>query len=250
MPLSQAQRLFYEENGFVVVPGVLSPDVLARVRDAITEITAEAEAGRLNRATGVIVEPGGAGGAGAGGGVGKPPLRKLNQLVPNDPFFRSVAASPHILDMAAQLIGNPRHIMLYSDQVFLKPAVCGSAKPLHQDNSYFRVTPHDFGVTCWIAVDDATIENGCLRYIPASHKLGLLRHKSLDDTHLTPEADNIGEEIPVPIPAGSAIFHHLLALHSSAPNTSAKSRRAWALHLCNRDAQSPLKPWEEMIQLR
>jgi ectoine hydroxylase-related dioxygenase (phytanoyl-CoA dioxygenase family) len=249
MPLSQAQLSCYQENGYVVVDKVLSPDVLARVREAITNVTAEAEAGRASRVKDVVIEPGD-GAAGGSVGVAKAPLRKLSQLVPGDPFFRSVAASPHILDMAAALIGNPTHIMLYSDQVFLKPALCGSAKPLHQDNSYFRVTPHSHGVTCWIAVDDSTIDNGCMRYIPASHKLGLLPHKSLDYTHLTPEADNIGEEIPVPIPAGSAIFHHLLTLHSSAPNTSTRSRRAWALHFCSRDAESPVKSWDEMIPLR
>jgi ectoine hydroxylase-related dioxygenase (phytanoyl-CoA dioxygenase family) len=89
-----------------------------------------------------------------------------------------------------------------------------------------------------------------MRYIPGSHKLGLLPHKALDKTHLTPEAEGLGEEVPVPIPAGSAIFHHLLALHMSPPNASPKARRAWALHFCNRDAESPVKSWDEMIQLR
>jgi ectoine hydroxylase-related dioxygenase (phytanoyl-CoA dioxygenase family) len=117
----------------------------------------------------------------------------------------------------------------------LKPAFHGSAKPLHQDNSYFRVTPMDGGVTCWLAVDDATIENGCMNYVAGSHKLGLIPHKDIPNTPHRVPADGIpiGPETPVPVPAGSAIFHHLLTLHSSKANNSPHARRAWALHYVN-----------------
>ena len=246
MALSQAQLSFYAENGYVVVENLVPPDVLARVRDTITEITEAAEAGRATRPVGTIAEPD----TGGGTAVAKAPLRKLNALVPHDPFFHSVAASPAILDVVAQLTGNPRQIMLYSDQVFLKPAFCGSPKPLHQDNSYFRVTPHSHGVTCWMAIDDSTEENGCMRYIPGSHKLGLLPHKQISAAHLTPEASDLGVPVPVPIPAGAAIFHHLLTLHSSEANRSPYPRRAWALHYANRDSDSPMRAWDEMVQMR
>jgi len=251
MGLSSDQLAFYADNGYVVVPDIVPPDVLTRIRDAITDITNEAQAGRSARLSDVLVEPDAVGaGAGAATATARPPLRKLNALVPHDPFFRSVAASPAILDVVAQLTDNATRIMLYSDQVFLKPAHCGSAKPLHQDNSYFRVMPHSHGVTCWMAVDDATEENGCMRYIPGSHNLGLLPHKQISAAHLTPEASDLGREIPVPVPAGAAIFHHLLTLHSSEANTSDKPRRAWALHYANRDAESSVRPWDEMVQMR
>jgi phytanoyl-CoA hydroxylase len=242
MPLSNDQLAFYAENGFVVVPGVLPPDVLTRVRDAISAAAADVQAGRPSAATQAIPEP--------DVPVPDAPLRKLNALVPHDAFLRSVAASPAILDVVAQLTGDPQRIMLYSDQVFLKPALCGSAKPLHQDNSYFRVTPHAHGVTCWIAVDDATEENGCMRYVPGSHKLGLLPHKQISAAHLTPEAGDLGKAVPVPVPAGGAIFHHLLTLHSSEANRSPHPRRAWALHYANRDSESPMRAWDEMVAMR
>jgi ectoine hydroxylase-related dioxygenase (phytanoyl-CoA dioxygenase family) len=245
MSLSNEQLSFYADNGYVVVENIVPPDVLARMRETITEITDAAQAGRAARAGDAVVE------TDAGGAVvAKAPLRKLNSLVPHDAFCRSVAASPAILEAVAQLTGHPSSIMLYSDQVFLKPAHCGSAKPLHQDNSYFRVTPHSHGVTCWVAVDDATEENGCMRYIPGSHKLGLLPHKQISAAHLTPEASDLGEPVAVPIPAGAAIFHHLLTLHSSEANRSPYPRRAWALHYANRDAESPKRSWDQMIPMR
>jgi ectoine hydroxylase-related dioxygenase (phytanoyl-CoA dioxygenase family) len=244
MGLSPEQLAFYEENGYVVVEDIVSPDVLERLRTAISEATEAAQAGRDARYKPAAEDD-------AGGGVRTvAPLRKLNELVPNDPFFRAVASSDRILDIVAQLAHADQGIMLYSDQVFLKPAFCGSEKPLHQDNSYFRVTPQDFGVTCWMAVDDATVENGCMNYIPGSHKLGLVPHRAVTDVHLTPEGDGFGEEVPVPVRAGTAIFHHLLCLHGSKANRSDKSRRAWALHYANAQAQTPVRPREKLIPMR
>ena len=58
---------------------------------------------------------------------------------------------------------------MFRDQVLLKPPG-GQDKPPHQDQSYFRVVPEDSLVTAWIALDAATEENGCMRYVPGSHR--------------------------------------------------------------------------------
>jgi phytanoyl-CoA hydroxylase len=255
MSLTAEQLASYEKNGFLVVENLVTGSTLQRVRDAITEICEDAATRGKSRIGDVQTEPDSASGAAtatatAPAAAKRRALRKLNGLVPGDDFFKSVVSAPRILDIAAELSGGAEQIMLYSDQVFLKPAFEGSEKPLHQDNSYFRVTPHSHGVTCWLAVDDATEENGCMRYIPGSHKLGLIPHKQLTPAHLTPEGSGFGEEVPVPVKAGSAIFHHLLCLHSSKANTSPHSRRAWALHYANRAAESSVRKWEEMVQLR
>lgn len=231
MPLSPEQHAFYANNGYLVVENVLTPSQLQDLRQRIHELaTAPAMAGAARD-----VEKGAAADA---------PLRKLAALVPLDDFFKRYASLPSITGPACELTGSNDGLLLYNDQVFLKPAFCGSEKPLHQDNSYFRVQPMDQGVTCWLAIDDATIHNGCMRYIAGSHKLGLLPHKFIKDTpHQMPEDPSyIGREQPVPIPAGACIFHHLLTLHSSAGNTSDKPRRAWALHYVNAKATCPNPP--------
>ena len=249
MPLSTAQRVFYRDNGYVVVKDIIPPAILSEVRRRITEIVETASRDRGAKVPGhVDVEPGGGAGLAT---AKKPPLRKLSALAANDDFFRSVALLPEILDIGVELTQSAGPLLLYDDQAFLKPAFEGSEKPLHQDNSYFRIVPHHAGVTCWIAVDDSTEANGCMQYIPGSHKLGLLKHKALSAAHLTPDVDfKLNEEVAVPIPAGAAIFHHLLSLHSSRANTSPNSRRAWALHLANPAGESPVKPWSEMLKLR
>jgi len=256
MALTPEQAAHFAENGYVVVQDVISPETLrdlrARVEDICGDIAkAQAEAKARHSSgdrEGVTFLSEGGGTATAT----KPALRKLAALAPSDPFFREIAASAKILDVVAELTGGAKTIMLYSDQVFLKPAHCGSAKPLHQDNSNFKITPASTGITCWMAIDDATLENGCLRYVPGSHKLGLVPHKSIKNTpHLIPESDEFYQkEVPCPVPAGSAVFHHTLALHDSVANTSPHARRAWALHYANRAAESCVKPWAEMLQVR
>lgn len=260
MGLTKTQSEFFAENGYLVVENLVSRENLARLRTQVDEVqntileaqaAAKARHGTIGGGSGgvaYIVEPGASGGTAT---MAKPSLRKLAELAPNDAFFRSIAASPAILEIVQHLTGGGPQIMLYSDQVFLKPAFCGSEKPLHQDNSYFKVTPNSAGVTCWMALDDATVENGCMHYIPGSHKLGLVKHKEIKNTpHLIPDVDfELDKEIAVPIPAGACIFHHLLCLHSSKANTSAHSRRAWALHYANRSATSCVKEWEKMLPL-
>ena len=236
MSLTAAQTQFYADNGYLVVENVVTPAQLAEMRRVIDEI----QEGRVSAASkkfDVNFEPG-AGGAAV---ATKPVLRKLSGLAPNDEFFRSVASRAEVLDVVAELTGGAKEIFLYGDQAFLKPAFNGSEKPMHQDNSYFKVEPMHYGVTCWMAIDDATVENGCMNYVPGSHKLGLVPHREIKNTpHLTPDGSvKFGAEVAVPVPAGAAIFHHLLALHSSRANNSPKSRRAWAMHYVNGDARFP-----------
>jgi len=249
MALSKDLKAFFLDNGYVVVPNLVTPAELAQMRSTIDEI----QAGRVSLQSkgynmkDVNFEPG-AGGAAV---AAKPVLRKLTELASHDEFFRSIASKKEIVDVVAELTGQAQHVNLYSDQAFLKPAFNGSEKPLHQDNSYFRVEPMDHGVTCWLAIDDATVENGCMNYIPASHKLGLIPHKAIPNTpHLVPEQGNLNPEVPCSIPAGAAIFHHLLCLHSSKANNSPNSRRAWAMHYVNAAAHCPKQDVSKMLSVR
>lgn len=227
MALTPQQHTFYAKNGYLVVENVLTGDMLTQLRGKITEMAAAPTSTSARKETEGVAP--------------NAPLRKLSALVPVDSFFKNIASLPSITGPACELTESTAGLLLYNDQVFLKPAHCGSEKPLHQDNSYFRVEPMSQGVTCWLAIDNATIHNGCMQYIAGSHKLGLLPHKEIKNTpHLMPEDPKyIGTETPVPIPAGACIFHHLLSLHSSKGNTSDQSRRAWAMHFVNAQASCP-----------
>src|SRR5688572_8063353 len=87
--------------------------------------------------------------------------------------FHDVLWNPRFIIAAQQLLGN-KPVRFWHDQLFYKPAKKGGVVAWHQDYSYWTRTKPVAHLTCWCALDDATVENGCLQYIPGSHKWGLL----------------------------------------------------------------------------
>ena len=102
-------------------------------------------------------------------------VRKFSGLTPHEPVFDEYMRESTVADAAAELIGTP--LGLHGDQALLKPPEFGSEKPFHQVNAYFQVTSDDAVITCWCALDEATMENGCLHYLAGFHKRGLVEHE-------------------------------------------------------------------------
>jgi phytanoyl-CoA hydroxylase len=153
--------------------------------------------------------------------------RVIRFLHKYDDLILSVCRRAAILDVVEDLIGPD--IKLYTDQVFMKPPFHGSAQPWHQDSAAWPFfLPHDH-VTCWIAIDDATVDNGCLRYLPGTHALGLVDRPHVPVLVEQLRADGV-PELPVPREPGYGVFHHSLLLHSSGPNTTPHRRRGLVLH--------------------
>src|SRR5438477_2753208 len=148
-------------------------------------------------------------------------------LVRFDPTFREIALNPKILELARGLLG-PR-IKLFRDQMLLKPPG-GQPKPVHQDQSYFRVHPEGAVATAWVALDNATLENGCMEYVPGSHRHGIFEIETDPEqpVHHIPSTRGIPLPEPVrcPVPAGSIIFHDGCTLHRSAVHRTDTRRRA------------------------
>ena len=76
-----------------------------------------------------------------------------------------------------------------------------------------------------MALDDATEDNGCMRFIPGSHKAGVIEHKHLEDFRVEDADFDYANEVSVPLKAGGCSFHHSLALHRTDVNSSANRRR-------------------------
>jgi len=158
-------------------------------------------------------------------------VRKINRCAENDPLFLAHAANDKILDVVETLIGPD--IKLYASQCFMKPPG-GVAKPYHQDSAYFTIEPMDL-VTCWTALDNVTLDNGCLWVITGSHREGLVEHErweidGREDKQVTEERLDRGREVPIVMPAGSCSFHHSLLLHGSGANNTDQPRRGLAVH--------------------
>ncbi|MCZ2074114.1 MAG: phytanoyl-CoA dioxygenase family protein [Bryobacterales bacterium] len=86
--------------------------------------------------------------------------------------FHDILWNPAIVVPASQLLGGP--VRFWHDQLFYKPARHGGVVAWHQDYSYWTRTEPVAHLTCWIGLDDSTTENGCLHYVPGSHKWNLL----------------------------------------------------------------------------
>ncbi len=147
--------------------------------------------------------------------------------------FLNYAKNPDILDMVEQLIGPD--IALWNSSLFAKPARVGTRTPWHQDGEYWPIVPL---ATCtvWIALDDATRENGCLRVLPGSHKSRTLSKHHFNDAkdialplELDASAVDEAEAVDLILEAGQVSLHDVYLMHGSEANTSAKPRRGMTL---------------------
>ncbi|MRI00165.1 phytanoyl-CoA dioxygenase family protein [Kriegella sp. EG-1] len=152
------------------------------------------------------------------------------------PGFHDVIWNPAFVMAAHQLLED-KSVRFWHDQLFCKPAKHGGVVAWHQDYSYWTRTIAMQHLTCWTGLDDATIENGCLHYIPKSHKWGLLNAPSLAGdmnglmNYLTPEQKVEFKPVPIEMKKGYGSFHHPLMVHGSYENKSKISRRAFVLNV-------------------
>jgi ectoine hydroxylase-related dioxygenase (phytanoyl-CoA dioxygenase family) len=228
MTLSEAQVAQYRQVGHLTVEGVFAPQAMqAAIADAeawgdewVAGLDADKRAWYLERA--------GQGGARS--------LRKLDQPVFERPAFRALARDPGLLALVEALIG-PLGGVAFS-QIFFKAPEIGGPKPAHQDNFYFGPDDKDGMVTAWIALDDATVENGCLYFGEGSHQAGTQPHTAPDGEPfnlLLTDAQTAALDMqPAPVRRGGVSFHHGDTVHQSSDNRSAHWRRACAVHYYNR----------------
>jgi len=152
------------------------------------------------------------------------------------PAFHDIIWNPAFLIPAYQLLG--KRFRLFHDQLFSKPAQHGGVVAWHQDFSYWTWTQPMAHLTCWIGLDDATEENGCMHYIPGSHQWGLLKKTGLAGDMesvrevLTPEQiQDFESKCPIVLKKGEATFHHPLMMHGSYKNRSDQQRRATVINV-------------------
>lgn len=196
--LTHAQLANYEDLGFLHSIPILSPEEVCRFR-ADVEKTCAAIGGRVTRLDG-------------------PHL-----------YFRwawDLSTHPRVLDCMEQLIGP--NILLKSTRLFYKFGQSPSFVGWHQDGITERVD-QAFVPAIWLGLTEATAENGCLRVVPRSHRLGLVAHADRPDpNNLTTQGMTAQVEIDSPhdivMHEGEMSLHHPLILHASNPNESDESR--------------------------
>ena len=146
-----------------------------------------------------------------------------------------ILTDPRIVSRIQDLIGE--NVVAWGSHFFCKMPGDGKRVSWHQDSSYWPLTP-SMAVTAWLAIDDATIENACMRYIPGTHHLGHLTYslKENDDANVLNQtvegAENFGRPVNVELKAGEISIHSDLLLHGSEANESKKRRCGLTLRYC------------------
>lgn len=163
------------------------------------------------------------------------------------PTFHDILWNPAFAMAAYQLLG--KGVRMFHDQLFSKPAHHGGVVAWHQDYSYWGWTTPMAHLTCWIGLDDVDTDNGCMWYIPGSHRWGLLEktglagHMDAVRDVLTPQQiADFDRKIPVEMKAGEASFHHPVLMHGSYANRSDRGRRATLINVFADGVRSNVDP--------
>jgi phytanoyl-CoA hydroxylase len=153
-------------------------------------------------------------------------------LVTRSALLRDFTRSKLLTDVCADLIGPD--VRLYWDQAVYKKPGTESPFPWHQDNGYAFVEPQQY-LTCWVALTDATEENGCAWVVPGLHRRGTLAHE-YSDIGFVCLRDPPGA-VPVPATAGSIVVFSSLTPHSTGPNRTRAVRKAYIVQFAPRGAE-------------
>lgn len=151
------------------------------------------------------------------------------------PGFHDMLWNPAFTVPASQLLGGA--VRFWHDQLFCKPAHHGGVVAWHQDYSYWTRTQPLAHLTCFIALDDTDPSNGCIQYVPGSHRWPLLPITGLAgdmeaiQTVLDDQQRAAFRPVPAVLKKGQASFHHGLTVHGSYGNTSDRPRRAAVINV-------------------
>ena len=155
-------------------------------------------------------------------------VRKLDRFVEFESRLHALAYHPSLIAALRILIGDEP--VLFQDMALLKPPRLGREKPWHQDLSYFNFDPDSKVVGVWIALDEATVENGCMQLLPGYHRKGPVVHFKrrdwqLCDTHILGK-----QSVAAPLKPGGLLLFDGLLPHGTPHNGTGRRRRALQFH--------------------
>ena len=245
MTLSEGDLAIYRHCGHLTAPGIIGDAAALNLIDDIQAWGESFLAELPQRQRAWYVD---------GGVKARTVLRKLDNPHQHRALVRDLARTPALVERVEAIIG--RGVSLYFSQVFFKPPEGGGPKPAHQDNFYFGPNDLEGVVTAWIALDDATLENGCLYFGEGSNRGPVYPHEAPPDEpyNLQLPAAVLARQpmTPAPVLRGGVSFHHGNTFHQSAPNLSTHWRRACALHYVNHRTffEKPALPYDHGLKLR
>jgi phytanoyl-CoA hydroxylase len=221
------QATSYNENGFFVLEDAFDPDTVEAVIAEIDPWEAKVEAFLRTQQDGKLF------------------IARANEitftthLVARSQRLRAFCSGQPFQDLAFDLLGDD--VRLYWDQGVYKKPGTATHFPWHQDNGYTFLEPQQY-LTCWIALTDATLDNGCPWVLPGAHKRGTLAHQTTDLGFLCVEgssATGMPEgAVPAPARAGDIVVFSSLTPHATGPNRSADVRKSYIVQFAPEGAHT------------
>ena len=211
--LTDAEVNFYNDQGYLVLPGLVARDRAAELRDEVMTVLREVfdlDEARLSKASGK-----------------EDALRQTTKYL-KDSGLDELINGQNTKAIASRLLGGDARV--YMPFTAVKAGGGGGSFHLHQDNQYTRHEPGEGSLNIWVALVDMTPENGCLQVSPHSHKDGYIERKT-DEVHggyITPESE-AHRIFPLRMCAGDAVAFTRLTVHGSGPNHTDSPRVAYAL---------------------
>ncbi|WP_086824710.1 phytanoyl-CoA dioxygenase family protein [Allokutzneria sp. NRRL B-24872] len=195
-----AEVLSYEDRGYAVFREVLDPSLMAEVGEHVDWLHREHPDRRGEQLS--------------------------HELVARDPFWVRLISDERLLDIASAFLGED--LALFASHYISKPPYSGQAVLWHQDGAFWPLDPMRV-ITLWLAVDESTPDNGCLRVIPGSHRtaIGATRERTDVDNVLGAETTVAVDEsraVDLVLSPGDVEAHHPNIVHGSNANTSPKRR--------------------------
>jgi ectoine hydroxylase-related dioxygenase (phytanoyl-CoA dioxygenase family) len=215
--LTQTQIDFYQENGYIVIKNFLSPKELATWRAAVdVAIGVRGE----QRILGHEEKPN------PDAYYNNVFIQRVNLWMDNEPI-RHLMLDKRLGKVAATLAGVDG-IRIWHDQALIKQP-WANPTGWHLDNPYWSFSSRQ-AITIWVALDDVTLENGCMWFIPGSHQTATFDNATIgpnmgDLFKIYPDWKKL-KAIPIPMKAGSCSFHNGIVAHGAGPNMTSGWRRA------------------------
>ena len=218
--MSDAQIANFQENGFLVIENFLESSELADWRANVDEAVAERLSKMADRNTGVAGDK-------WGSDYYSQVFLQCIRLADTHEGMKRLMFDERLGQMAGDL-AQADGIRIWHDQALIKPPY-GNPTAWHLDNPYWSFTSKN-AISLWVALDDATLANGCMWYLPGTHKLARFETCGIgsnmrDIFKVYPEWEKI-EAVACPCPAGSAVLHHGLVAHGAGTNMTPRPRRA------------------------
>jgi phytanoyl-CoA hydroxylase len=233
---SEAARAHYRRRGWLAVRDVWDSATVAASGGLLDELAAGREAAAAKRQLEANAGEPTAGEPMTGGdpAAARPAAGRVRKLG----FSVLLAAETGLPVGEPTMLGIVRHLLdcreveLYQAMALLKPPAGGREKPWHQDHAYFDLPLGTPVVGVWIAIDAATLDNGCMHLLDGGHQAGPRPHFAIRDWQLC-DADMLGVgSVAVPLAPGGALFFDGLLPHGTPTNHSEHRRRAVQLHFC------------------